>query len=43
MTVSELIDLLRDCDPNSLVVDTHGDPIEEVDEQDDEGVVYIQR
>lgn len=42
MTVSELIDLLRDCDPNANVVDHHGNDIDEIDNESEEGVVYLE-
>lgn len=35
MTVSELIDLLEDCDPNAIVCDFEGDEIVSVDDLGD--------
>lgn len=41
MTVKELRDLLNKCDPDSEVVDTHGDDIVEIDDETDMGLVYL--
>lgn len=41
MTVKQLIELLKQCDPDDEVVDNHGDDIIEIDDESDMGLVYI--
>lgn len=41
MTVKELVELLKQCDPDDEVVDNHGDDIIEIDDETDMGLVYI--
>jgi hypothetical protein len=41
MTVKQLIEILKGCDPDDEVVDTHGDDIVEVDDESDLGLVYL--